>query len=111
MLVFRFDTFRQGFDAHSPGNGDHGSDDFPVDAVAIIKMLDQGHIEFDQIHVEAAENIEGGLPAAEIVKPELVAHVAHGAQLFLEIFGGGGHVLFGDFHDDITAGNQLIRTG
>ena len=107
-LFRRFDSFRQGMDLHAVRDVDHRFDDLPVQASAGIQILNQRHVELDQVDFKAAENVQRGIAAAEIVDPELVSHFPQAAQLGLEALGGGGDIPLGNLHDSGDKGLRFL---
>ena len=91
------------------GDVDHRFDDLPVQASAGIQILNQRHVELDQVDFKAAENVQRGIAAAEIVEPELVSHFPQAAQLGLKALGGGGDIPLGNLHDKAVPGDIFIH--
>ena len=100
-LLLGFQTLGQGVDAHFPRHLDHGVHDTAVRTVVVVQVAQQVHIEFDQIHVEAAERVERGIAAAEVVQPDAEAQLLQPPDLLVEAIRRPRHILLRDLHDQI----------
>ena len=83
--------------------------DQPVHAAVVVQMPQQVHVVLDQVELEAAEHVDGGIAAAEVVQPEPVTRLADLPELAAQMLRPDGQVLLGDLDDEIALVHEAVK--
>ena len=69
-----------------------------------VELAQEGHVKLNQVEVKGLQQVQGGIAAAEVVHPHLVAHGAQSVDLGAHILGILRHGALGDLHvQQVTA--------
>ena len=80
-MLCRFQAFNERFHVQLVADVNQLLENKAVETVSVVQVAQKLHIAFDQIEMEAAEHIDRGIFAAEIIQPKLVACFADAVKL------------------------------
>ena len=85
ILFFRLHPFSQRKDVHFLGNLDQTPHELAVGPIVVVQVLDELHVDLDQVKVVFIQAVQAGVARAKVIHPELKAQGVQVTHLFPQL--------------------------